>query len=639
MRYVWLVVFFSLLFAAPRAQGQDDVKFFPESEVRPGMKGIGRTVFEGDRIDEFQVDIIGVLKNALAPKQDLILAKLSGGPLAKTGVIAGMSGSPVYIDGKLLGAVALGFPFSKDALAGITPIEQMLHVRPETAAAAKHGVSGAKTASSHSGFTGDELPGPGLPSATGFRIVKGPGGLMDARLIPDKTEFDWKNVFPVSAPNTFMNLALPLRFGGFAGDVVQNYASVFRSMGFEPESGGILSGTAADRPAGGALDKNDASKLEPGSMISLFLVSGDLNLNADCTVTYHHGNDVYACGHRLLLAGPSQIPFGPAHVLTTVASLASSFKLDAPGEPIGSIRQDRFAAIYGQIGNKAEQIPVHLRLDSTLNTQSDYNFNLVQDPFLSPFLLNMALVSTLSATERMLGPSTLEVSGKIRLSSGDLVDVDDVVSAEVNAANGVGFAVSTPLTYVLGSAFPDLRVEGIDLSIASRDELRLATLDQVWSNKSEVRPGDHLEVTAVLRTPSGESATQKIPVDIPESISDKTLSLVVGSGSTINAVQNRLASFAVPPRDVHQLVRALNRTRRNNRIYALLMAPQRSFVMQGDEYPSPPPSLVQTMMSDPASSGITFSGTSVVGDFETKAVPYTIRGEKTIALKVVRRGA
>ncbi len=220
------------------------------------------------------------------------------------------------------------------------------------------------------------------------------------------------------------------------------------------------------------------------------------------------------------------------------------------------------------------------------------------------------------------------------------MDIEDVISAEINAVNTAGFTIATPLSYVLGSNFPNLRVKGIDVSVVSLNELRQATLEQVWSTKSEVRPGDHIEVCAVLRTPGGESVTERIPVAIPESITDKNLSLVVGSGLTINGIENRLSPLSTPPRDVHQLVRALNRMRRNNRVYALLMAPQRSFVLQGDEYPSPPPSLVQTLMADPgASSSVLFSGTSVVGDFETKPSPFTIRGEKTLLLKVTGGGS
>ncbi len=601
----------SLLFLAPSLLCQDDVQFFPLSQIRPGLKGVGRTVFEGDKIEEFQVEILGVLKNATAPKHDVILARLSGGPLEKTGIIAGMSGSPVYIDGKLVGAVALSFPFAKEPLTGITPIEEMMQVVPEPARAP------ARPAASAS-FT--IAPLPGLPN--------------EGRLIPNEEAGppNWSKLLPAGGSGTdFVGLHLPMRFGGFPSQVLQANAPVFRQLGFEPMQGGTLSGGQSTAPTN--------SDLVPGSMISLLLVQGDLNANVDCTVTYRKGNNLFACGHRFMLTGPAKIPFAPSRVLVTVPSLASSFKLDAPGPPVGSMTQDRFGAIYGVVGDKAPQIPVHLRVDSTLNKVTDYNFELVQEPFLSPLLLNIAVVAALSSTERMVGPSTLELRGKIRLADGEAVEVEDVVSADTNTPNAAGLSVSTPLTYLLSSAFPDLRVEGIDLSVVSRNEKRVATLEQVWCSKSEVRPGDRIELTAVLRTSSGEAVVQKIPVDIPESVSDKTLSLVVGSGQTINLLQTRFSPLTMTPRDLRQLVRALNRTRRNNRLYALLMSPQRSFVMQGEEYPSPPPSLVQTLLADPAVSGsVTLSGTSVVGDFETQPTPYTIRGQKILLLRVADTG-
>jgi hypothetical protein len=607
------------LFLAPLSRGQADIKFFPLSEVRPGLKGVGRTIFQGDKIEEFQVEILGVIKGAVVPKQDLILARLSGGPLAETGVIAGMSGSPVYIDGKLVGAVAVAFPFSKEPITGITPIEQMVDVVPQARVAA-NGHSEATRAAS-----GD----------LGFRIVADPSG---ARLISDPADGAgglpaWMKRFTTeNSPNSMANVSLPLHFGGFSSSLVSSYAPIFRQMGFEPMAGGIL----AAAPESQAQDPGEVAKsLAPGSMVSLFLVSGDLNLNADCTVTYRKGDDLYACGHRLLQVGPIQIPFAPAHVLATVPSLSSSFKLDVPGEPVGTVQQDRFAAIYGVIGNKPSLIPVHIRLDSTLNRQTDYNFRIVQEPFLSPTLLNLAVVSALTATERAMGPSTLEIKGKILLSGGESVNLEDVASSEMSAAGAAGLAIATPLNYILNSNFPDMRVEGIDLSVVSQDERRIANVEQVWATQSEVHPGDHIEVTALLRTPSGESLIQKIPVTIPESVNDNTLSLIVGSGSSLDAMQFHMTPLAGVPRNLEQLVRALNRMRRNNRLYALLLAPQRSFTLQGDEYPSPPPSLLQTLMAEPsAPSSATFSWTSVIGDFETQPTIYTIRGDKMLLLKV-----
>ncbi len=603
------------LLPGPCLWSQADPALFPVEEVRPGLKGVGRTVFEGDKIQEFQVEILGVLKNALAPKHDVIIARLSGGPLEKTGVIAGMSGSPVYVDGKLVGAVAISFPFSKEPLAGITPIQEMLDVVPE-----------AK---------------PGAPSQPvsndSYRLFRFQTSSGDAlRLIPteDTESPDLSRLLPPSAESpAFSALRLPLRFGGFSQAALSLYDPLFRQLGFEPMQGGALAAGSAPAPPA-------TSDLEPGSMISLLLVRGDLNLNIDCTVTYRQGDNLYACGHRILATGPVQFPFAPSRVLVTVPSIASSFKLDAPGPDLaGTIRQDRFNAIYGVVGAKPALIPVRTHIQSTLNKSQDYQFSMIEQPFLTPLLLNLCLVSELGTTERMMGPSTLDLKAKIRLSGGESVDVEDVLSSDLSSAPLAGTAVSSPVSYLLGAGFPDLHVEGVDINIVSRNEKRAASLEQVWSTKSEVRPGDHLEVTALLRLPSGAAITEKIPVDVPESVNDKTLSLIVGGGSAINALQFRFTPLGPAPRDLHQLVRALNRMRRNNRLYALLMAPQRSFTMQGDEYPSPPPSLLQTFLADPAvASSVTVSGTSVVGDFETKASPYTIRGQKMLILKVVGPG-
>src|SRR5271157_48806 len=589
-------------------RGQTNPPIFPLSDVRPGLKGVGRTIFEGDKIDEFQVEILGVLKNAIAPQRDLILARLSGGPLATTGVISGMSGSPVYVDGKLVGAVSHAFPLSKDAIAGITPIEEMLTVVPSATASMAH-----------------------LSPNESFRIANVSGGSPDlGRVIVNEDAAPNLSPLPEARETTsFSSLLLPLRFGGFSNAAIDLFAPQLRRLGLEPMEGGVISGGAQNTPP-------SPTDLEPGSMISLLLVRGDLDLNIDCTVTLRQGNNLYACGHQVLAEGPAQFPFAPAHVIVVVPSIASSFKLDAPGAIVGTIQQDRFDAIYGRVGEKTPpMIPVHLHLDSTLNRKSDYNFEMIQEPFLSPILLNLTVTSALTVTERSIGTSTLNIKAKLRLAGGQSIDLEDVLSSEVGTANMVGATVAAPLAMLMSSGFPDLKVQDIDLSINSLDEKRSAIIEQVWSTKSEVRPGDHLEVTALLRLPWGATLTEKIPVDVPASVTDKMLTLMVGGGASINALEFRFSALGGNARDSQQLVRALNRMRRNNRVYGLLMTPQRSFVMQGDEYPSPPPSLLQTFMADPAtSSNIVFSGTSVVGDFETIPTPYAIHGQKTLILKV-----
>ncbi len=585
--------------------GQASPPIFPLKDVHAGLKGVGRTIFEGDKIQEFQVEILGVLKNAIAPQRDLILARLTGGPLADTGVISGMSGSPVYVDGKLVGAVSRAFPLSKDAIAGITPIEDMMSVGTAPAATRAH-----------------------LSPPQNLHIARVSGGSSDLdRIILDET-----SEAPVpqetTDSNSLTDLLLPLRFGGFSNAAINMFSPQFRRLGLEPMAGGIISGGGDSPPS--------PADLTPGSMVSLLLVKGDLLLNIDCTVTFRQGNNLYACGHQVLAEGPAAFPFAPAHVIVTIPSIASSFKIDAPGAVMGTIEQDRFDAIYGQVGKKTPpMIPVHVHLDSKPGKVSDYHFDIVEEPFLSPLLLNLTVTSAMMATERSVGDSTLNLNARIHLSGGQSVNMEDVLSGEIGTSALVGSTVAAPLAMLLSSGFPDLKVQDIDLGVTSLDERRSATLDQAWSTKSEVRPGDHLEVTALIRLPGGETETEKIPVDIPESVTDKMLSLVVGSGSSINAMEFRFSGLGSTPRDSQHLIRALNRMRRNNRIYALLMAPQRSFVMAGDEYPSPPPSLLQTFLADPAAaSSVVFSGTSVVGDFETKPTPYAIHGQKTLLLKV-----
>ena len=590
-----------------RAQGAPD--FFPLDEVRPGLKGVGRTVFQGDKIEEFQVEILGVLKNANAPKRTLVIARLAGGPLEKTGVIAGMSGSPVYIDGKLLGAVAVSFAFAKEPVAGITPIQEMLEVVPEPVTpSASVSVSGLEP-----------------------RIVGRSGA---SRLIPNEEETIpaalVRRMSPLMEDASTAGLRLPLRLGGFAPEVIQAYSPLFRQMGFEPMAGGTLAGG----PQATAVSKD----LLPGSMVSLLLLQGDLNLNIDCTVTYRQGDKLYACGHRVLWAGPSRIPFATSQVLVTVPSLSSSFKLGAPGEIMGTIRHDRLSGIYGLVGEMTPLVPVRVTVKSTLNKTVNYDFEMVQEPYVSPLLLTMVLPSTLTTTERSLGQSTLELQGKIKLRTGEAIEIRDVVSSDVSTANSLGSAFATPLTYLLTS-YPEAPIQGIELNVAVQNQRRMATIEQVWSTHSEVSPGDKIEITALLRGPSGEAFTEKLPVEIPASVNDKTLSLVVGSGSAVDAVQNRLTAIASPPRNLAHLVKALNRMRRNNRLYALLLAPQRSLSLQGEEYPSPPPSLLQTFLVDQAAaSGATFSGVSAIGDLETKPLTYAVRGQKVLVLRVAEPG-
>lgn len=612
---------------------QESASFFPLSDVHPGLKGVGKTIFQGDQMTEFQVEVLGILRGVLAPKHDAILVKLSGDRVEKTGVVAGMSGSPVYVDGKLLGAVAVSFPFSKEPYGLVTPIQDMLAVAPT---AANEGKQTAQLAAGSGG---------GVESSLGHFIRVAGGTTGELRFVPDRSASS-ADLAGTQSGNSSRNalvaaMRLPVRFGGFDEKLIEQYAPRFRALGLEPLAGGALTGAPSGQTPAGAWPPSAAEldKVQPGQMISMLFMSGDFNLAADCTVTLREGDRVYACGHQVFQLGQTDIPFAPAHVLATIPALTVSFKVDDPGSPVGSIHQDRFGAIYGKLDDQAQTIPVSMNVRSDLGRTETYSFRVAQAPLISPLLLQLALVSAVGATERTLGPSTLAINGKIRLTGGDSVDLDDVLVSDSGPANAAAAMVAAPLNALLTSDFPGLHIEGIDLNMSVSDQARAATLETAWTSKVEVRPGDSIDVMTVVRTPAGESFTQRIPVTIPENVNSKTLTLAVGSGAAADAIEGRLTPLASPPRDLHRMVDALNKMRRNNRIYAVLLAPEGSFRLAGDEFPAPPPSLLQTFLSDAAAaSRVSMSSTSVVGDFATDPTPYTVTGQQTLQLKVISIG-
>src|SRR6266404_2440154 len=290
--------------------------FFPLADVKAGMHAVGKTVFSGSRIEDFDVEILGVLEN-IGPRQSLILARLSGGPIEKTGVMQGMSGSPVYIGGKLVGAVAMAFPFSKEPIAGIRPIEDMVRV----SSASSEPLRRAKVSLDRTNLTA-MLPKPEEALSGEMRMV---------------------------------DIATPVWFGGFTRATIEQFGPQLRALGLEPRQGVSAGGRVEAR-------MGDRSALQPGSMISVALMSGDLNIAADGTVTHIDQDKIYAFGHRFLAIGPTDLPFARSEVLTLLPNLASSFKISSAKEWMGTISQDRSSAIAGELGKRARMVPVSISL-------------------------------------------------------------------------------------------------------------------------------------------------------------------------------------------------------------------------------------------------------------------------------------
>ncbi len=561
-----------------------EVRIFPLKDVHPGLRGVGKTVFSGDRIQEFQVEILGVLEN-VGPKQSVILARLSGGPLDSAGVMQGMSGSPVYIDGRLLGAVAMAFPFSKEPVAGIRPIAEMLEGAPPPV---RHRAAGSA------------LPYRSLAPAASYQLG-------DTRLA---------------------DIATPVSFGGFTRTTLEHFAGELRSLGFEPRQG-MSSG-------GGPTRFGNPALLQPGAMISVQLLAGDLNAGADGTITHVDGKRVYAFGHRFLAAGGTDLPFARAEVLTILPNLSSSFKISASREWMGSIVEDRNACIAGELGRRANMVPLSVSVGHSSGSKpSDYRMEVVSDRFLTPFLLQMAVYSAIDATERSIGQSTFSLRGRIEFQGvADAVRLDNMYAGDFAVPAQAAIGAAVPLAYAMQSGFDELQVKNIALTLDSWDDKRQFQIDQVWTSQPAIRPGESIELSVLLAGQKGAESTHKITWRAPIGITPGPVFFTVADGSTTNITEYQ-QFLTSAPKSAAQVVGFLNGLHGNTRAYVRVWRTEPAYQVQGEDFPSPPASLSMILAkSQPGVIAAPLARTSKIAEMQIDAGAQVITGSKTIQIEI-----
>ena len=559
--------------------------FFHIRDVKPGLHGVGRTVFSGDKIEEFQVEILGTLEN-IGPKQNLILAKLSGGPLEHTGVMQGMSGSPVYIDGKLLGAVAMAFPFAKDAIAGIRPIEEMLRVTN----------------------TGAEPSRPSVSYPKNIYASLAPQPQMEEVL---------------AGGSRMIDIATPLSFGGFTSAAIARFTPELQALGLEPRQGISAGGKVEDR-------LGNPSKVQPGSMISVELMTGDMSVGADGTVTYIDGNKVYAFGHHFMSTGPTGLPFTHSEVLALLPNLNSSFKISAPKELMGVISQDRNTAIAGTLGTRARMTPVDITVSRAGRTLDRYHVQMVNDRFLGPFLLQMAVFSTIDATEKTVGASSVTVKGAIVLEGQrEPIRLGDVYAADSGSAAMASLSAAIPLAYILQGGFDSLKVHNIALNIETSDAKKALQIDQVLTSRHEVRPGETLEIETLLTGENGMELKRSVHYKIPIGAVAGTLYFTVADSSQTNMLELRQA-VTTPARSAQQLIDVANRLRPNDKAYVRVWRAEPVYSAGGEDFPNAPPSASLIL----AGGMPTLNRNAKVAEFELDGSGMAVSGSKTVQVEV-----
>ncbi|MCF6147844.1 MAG: hypothetical protein E3K37_04205 [Candidatus Kuenenia sp.] len=565
-------------------------------EIKPGMKGYGKTVFSGDDIEIFSVEVLGVLKN-WETKGDLILVKMTGSPLEETGIIAGMSGSPVYINNRLIGAVAYGWSFSKEAIAGVSPINEMkktlLNIPEENSSNFPPSIDW-------------ELPL--LHENNGELIPQTP--LFQPH---DETLNHQANEIKITP------ILSPLVVSGFSGKALEEMKSFFSSYGLYPLQGG-----------GYALPSTQYStKLVPGASVAAVLIRGDLNAAVVGTVTYVEGNNILAFGHPFLHAGATDIPMATAYVYAILSSQSNSVKMASPVEILGQINQDRRSGIAGTIGKFSRMIPCRIEVNGAQNAK--YNFEVADSKLLTPVLVVMAAQGAVAATEKKLGERCVDIELSAMINGYDKPLVLNNIYYEYNQTWFSIDNIAQRFAMILNNQFQEITVNEIGLKINILDSRKTASIDAIRVRKKHVQPGEVLPVDVLLKPYAGNEICKTIQVKIPEDVIPGNLLEVTACDAKFSQSLDRgRAAGKHLPVNFDQLLDYVGDMEKNNNLIVRVLLSKNGLTYKGEGLPSLPPSIL-SIMSHAGQSGIG----PLLGEIITK-VPtnYILNGKQSIQILV-----
>ena len=608
MRAFRMLVFLCATVSAGLLAAPDQAPaFLPIDEVRPGMEAVGRTIFAGDQIEEFKVHIIGVLKNVTAPQHDLILARLEGGPLERTGVIQGMSGSPVYVNGRLLGAVsyALG-SFPKEPLAGITPIAEMVN--------AASGLPGPARGASDLALTWPATPTQVFAALGRLQARAALGGAPTSSL-------------RVIGPASLADLAPALRPIGAAMVL----------GGFDPEVGGELrktlnAGAGPQAPSRPATNGSAAGPLRPGDAVGMALMRGDLEMGATGTVTHVDGARVYAFGHPFLNMGPTTMPMTRARVVTVLPSLDSSMKIATLGPMIGTVSQDRSTGIAGTTGDGPPELDVAVTLKSDRAADRTMHFKVLHDQTLTPLFAYVAILNALAGFERQSGVLTVETTGEVSFGAAGTVTVNDVFSGDT-AASSAAAAATAAIGMAATNEFRPALAERLTVTLRVREVQEYTTIERVWLDTVRPKAGATHTLNVMLRDYRAGTETITMPVTLPAQTTGP-VTLLVTDAAGLTALEDRELRPGKPP-NWTALLAKMNGMKRSNTVYVRLLTSSAGTVVAGDTLPALPAS-VRSVFDDDKTVATAPVAKSVVGSWEQR-MNRMVRGSRELTLNVTSR--
>jgi len=559
-------------------------------EVRPGMKGVAYTVFQGTQPEPMEVEVLGLLKNMNGPRSDVVLVRLHGEKPEFTGVVAGMSGSPVYIGGKLLGAIAYRIgQFSKEPIAGVTPIEQMLEINEFDRSVPPQGsVASSKPAGT------EKTSGPGTAGA---------GALLGSEQL----------LQPIDS--SFV-------FSGFNDAALQQFAPQFAAAGITPVMG-----------AGSVSDEKQPEPLVPGSAVSAVLVRGDMDVAATCTVTYMDKDHLLACGHPLTQYGMVEMPMTKANVIATLASPLNAFKIVNATEPVGAFVQDRKTGILGRFGREPQMIPVTLSIHGPSGPR-EYHYEVLNNPKLAPVMMMATVFNALMGMNQYGEETTYRMNGRIHVSGYPDVRLSNLFSPVDSqpTAVSVALALGDHFNRIYDNPYEAPTVAGVSLDFDLERDRHSAVLENARTDVTEARPGDEITIEAVLRPYRGERIVRRIPVRVPTSVAKGTLRILVSDAETLDRARH-LNVASSQRLDLNSTIEMLNKEHLNDHLYVSLLESNPQATVEDKVMPAVPLSVMNVMEGMRATQEMQVFNESAVNESSTP-VGYVVTGSQVISLSI-----
>ncbi|HEU4414425.1 MAG TPA: SpoIVB peptidase S55 domain-containing protein, partial [Candidatus Angelobacter sp.] len=501
-------------------QNLSSTQIMKVDEVRPGMTGTSYTVFQGTQPEPMGVEVLGVLRNLNGPKSDVVLVRLKGEKAEFTGVVAGMSGSPVYIDGKLLGAIAYRIgQFSKEPIAGVTPIEQMLEINEFDQSIPTSGTASAKPF----GATRTSTP-----------------GAQDTNDIQGVAQY----LQPIDAPFVF---------NGFNASALKQFAPNFAAAGITPVMG-----------VGSASKEKQPEPILPGSAVSAIMVRGDMDVAATCTVTYMDKDHLLACGHPLTQYGMVDMPMTKANVVATLASPLNAFKIINTTESVGAFVQDRHTGILGRFDRDPKMIPVTLSIHGPSGPR-EYHYEVLNNAKLTPLMMMATVYNALMGMNQYGEETTYRMNGRIQVNGFSDVRMNNMFSPvdATPTAYAVAMALGDHFGRIYENPFEAPTVSGVNLEFDLERERHSAVLESARTDMTEARPGDEIMIETVLRPYRGDRIVRRIPVRVPTSVPKGSLRILVSDAETLDRA--RRSTPAMGRRlDLHSTIEVLNKEHLND---------------------------------------------------------------------------